>query len=102
MATISIKKDCFIISNDANVDVSENETAGSLFDNFVEIFGKSAVGENETNDDQKFGRNIGHRKTKKVDTAVMTVKNWVHDAMLAAMDNVVIPRKEMAMISIAG
>ena len=36
-----------------------------------------------------------------VDRVVAVVENWIHDAILTAMDNVVIPRVEMALRSIA-
>ena len=39
---------------------------------------------------------------KAVDNAVMTVENRMHDAILTAMDKMVIPRVEMAVRSITG
>ena len=39
---------------------------------------------------------------KRVDNAVMTVENCMPDTILTAMDNVVIPRVEMAVGSITG
>ena len=44
--------------------------------------------------------NIADNIGKDVDNAVMAVENRVHDAILTAMDNVVIPRVEMTVRSI--
>ena len=41
------------------------------------------------------------RFRNEFDNAVTAVENWVHDAILRAMDDVVIPRVEMAARSIA-
>ena len=45
---------------------------------------------------------IGKRITRAVSSAVMTVENCTHDAVLTAIDNVVTARVEMAVKSITG
>ena len=46
--------------------------------------------------------NIDDKIRKAVDNAARTVENRVRDAILSAMDNVVIPRGEMAVRTITG
>ena len=48
-----------------------------------------------TTHDQVIGKNIADRTRKEVDNAVMAVENWVHDAILTRMDNVVVPRLKL-------
>ena len=48
------------------------------------------------------GNNIDDKIMKKVNNAVMTVENRMHDAIVTAMDNVFIQRVEMAVRSITG
>ena len=67
---------------------------------FGNIFGRFIVGENCAIQDQVIEKNIADKIRKEVDGALMSVENRVHDAMLTAMDNVVIPRIEMAVRSI--
>ena len=49
---------------------------------------------------QVIGNSIDDKIRKTVDNAVLTVENLMHDAILTTMDNVVIPRVEMALRSI--
>ena len=46
--------------------------------------------------------NTGDRIRYVIDNAVITVKNCMHDAILTAMNNLVIPRVEIALRSITG
>ena len=60
---------------------------------------RSIIGENRASEDEVIERNIAKIR-KEVDYAVMAVGNRVHDAILTAMDNVVMPRVEMAVRSV--
>ena len=90
----------FIIGNNVNTDAIENESLEPQSKGFVNNFGTSSVGENSIGHDQGFGKNIADKIRKEVDNAIMVVENRVHDGILAAMDNVIIPRVEMAVKSI--
>ena len=48
------------------------------------------------------GSNTDDRIRNAVDSAVFVVENRMHDAILTAMNNVVIPRVEMAVRLITG
>ena len=54
------------------------------------------------NQNQVIGNSIDDKIRKAVDNAVLTVENRMHDAILTTMDNVVIPRVEMAVKSVTG
>ena len=90
----------FIIGNGTNVSTTGNETLeqqtnahqGTGFERFVDIACQKQVPEN--NIDDKIGR--------AVDNAILTVENLMHDAILTAMDKVVIPTVEMIVKSITG
>ena len=56
--------------------------------------------DNSSRQNQVIENNIDNQITKAVSSAVMTVKNRMRDAILTAIDNVVIPRFEMAVKSI--
>ena len=58
------------------------------------------VFENSASQAQVIEKNITDKIRKEVDHAVMAVENRVHDAILTAMDNVVILLVEMAVRSI--
>ena len=47
-------------------------------------------------------KEIDNQITRVVDSAVMAVENRMHDAVLTAIDNVIIPRVEMAVKLITG
>ena len=51
---------------------------------------------------QVIGRNIANKIRKEIDCVVAAVENRAHDAILTAMDSVVIPRVEMAVKSMTG
>ena len=64
----------------------------NVFERFVDSASQYQVMEN----------NIDGEVRKAVDKAVLTVENRKHDAIVTAMDKVVIPRVEMAVKSITG
>ena len=89
----------FIIGMGTEVSVMENEaleqqTNGQHNDleRFVDSASQNQVKEN----------NIDDKIRRAVDEAVLTVKNCIHDAILTAMDKVVIPIVDMVVKSIAG
>ena len=59
-------------------------------------FGMYSIAENCANYDQFIETNIADKTRQEVDNDVTAVKNRIYDAILTAMDNVVIPRAEMA------
>ena len=80
----------------------ENETLEQQTNDHYNIPEKNVIGEVSANQNQVLGNNIDDKSRKAVDSAVKTVENCMHDAILTAMDNVVIPRVEMAVRSITG
>ena len=72
----------------------EQQTNGQHNDleGFVDNAGQNQVKEN----------NIDDKIRRAVNDAVSTVEKCMHDAILTAMDRVVIPRVEMAVKSISG
>ena len=88
-----------VIGNSVNVNISGSEnleqpTNGQLND--FERFGESA------RQNQVIENNIEDKITRAVSSAVMTVENCMHDAILTAIDNVIIPRVEILVKSITG
>ena len=92
----------FIVGTNTNADVAEDETVEPQADGLVNDFGRSTVGENSASPNEVTERNSADRIGKEVDSAVTAIKNRVHDAILTAMDDVVIPRVKMAVRSIIG
>ena len=90
----------FIIGNNNNASAIGNETLEPQTNGLSNNFGRIAVGENSASQHQDIEKNIDDKISKAVDRAVMTVENCMHDAILTAMDNVVIPRVKMAVRSI--
>ena len=89
----------FIIGNGTNLSAMQNETLEQQTNgpnNDLEKF----VGSSSQN--QVKENNIDDKIRRAVDNAVLTVGNCMHDAILTAMDKVVIPRFESAVISITG
>ena len=78
-------------------ETSEPQTNGR-YNNFERI----VHGENSTSQNQVIGNNIDDKIRKAVDNAVSTVEKCMHDAILTAMDAVVILRVEMAIRSFTG
>ena len=58
--------------------------------------------DNSERQNQVIENHIDDQITRAVSSAVMTVKNRTHDAILTAIDNVIIARVEMAVKSITG
>ena len=77
-----------------------NETLDPQTSGLVNDFGRSTVGENCLNQDQVIEKNIADKIKKEVDNAFMAVENRLGDAILIAVDNVVIPGIEMVVRSI--
>ena len=90
----------FVIGNNTSASAIENGTLEFQANSRLNNFGRVTERENSACHSQ-FGENIIDDKIgKAVDSAVMTVENWMHDAILTAMDNMVIPRVKMAVRSI--
>ena len=86
-----------VIGNSVKMNVSENENLEQRTDgqcNDSERVDKTAC------QNQVIKNEIDDQITRTVSSAVMTVENRMHDAILTAIDNVVIPRVEMAVKSI--
>ena len=89
-----------LVASSTNVDLIENETLKSLTDDHYNSPEKIIDGEITACQIQVLGKDIDDKIRKAVDKAVITVENCIHDAILTAMHNVVIPRVEMAERSI--
>ena len=74
--------------------ILEHQTNG-LYNDSERIFGN-------TSQNLVIGNNIDNKIRKLIDNAVMTVENCMQDAILTAMDKMVIPRVEMPVRSITG
>ena len=88
-----------VIGNSVNVNVSESgnleqQTSGQSND-FERI-------DNSVRQNQVIENKIDDQITRAVCSPAMTVKNCMHDAILTAVDNVVISRGEMAVKLITG
>ena len=90
----------FTIENDTSADTVGKETAQPQPGILVNSFGRSAVIENRTSHDQVFEGKLADKIRKEFDIPVTAVEIRVHDAILTATGNVVIPRVEMAVRSI--
>ena len=89
----------FIIGNNTNMGVTENENseqqASGRHRDFERII-------DDASQNQVIGNNTDDRSRDVVDSAVIAVENLMHDAILTAMNDVVIPRVEIAVRSITG
>ena len=90
----------FIIGNNTNAAAIENEILEPQTSGLVSNFGMSTVGESSVNQDQVIEKAIAYKIRKEADNVFTAVKNRVHDRILTAMDNVVIPRVEIAVKSV--
>ena len=90
----------FVIRNHTNSNVIGDEFLGFRINSFYNLFGRTTVYENSAFQDQFVEKDIDDKIIQAVDNAVIAVENRVHDAILTAMHNVVLPRVEMAVISI--
>ena len=87
------------IGNSVNVNVSVKETLEQVTNGQPNDFGRL---DNSERQNQVIENHIGDKITRAVSSAVMTVENRTHDAILTAIDNVVIARIAMAVKSITG
>ena len=92
----------FVIGSSTNVGVMENETLESQTDGRYINPERIVDGGISASQSQVIVNSIDDKIRKAVDNAVRTIKNRMRDAILAAMDNVVIPRVEMAVRPITG
>ena len=90
----------FIVRNNTNAGAIGNKTLELRTSGLVNNFGRPTVDENSAHQDQVIEKNFAVKIREEVDNAVMVVENRVHDAILSAMDNVLIPKIEMAVRSI--
>ena len=74
------------------MDSTGNETLEFQASGPNKNFGSSAVVENSASQAQVNEKNFAEKIRMEVDIAVMVVENQVRDAVLTAMDNVVMPR----------
>ena len=92
----------FVIGINTNVSAIEKETSEPHVNARYNNAEKNINGERRACQNQVIENNIDDKIRKAVDNAVMTVGNRMHDAILSAMDIIVIPRVEMAVRSITG
>ena len=89
----------FVVGNSVNVNVSESENLEQQTNGQPNDF---EIVDNSARQNQVIESNIDDQITRAVSSAVMTVENRMHDAILTAIGNVVITRVEMAVKSITG
>ena len=92
----------FVVGSNTNVcaigkKILKTQTNGRSknFERIIDV-------ENSACQNQVIEDKIDGKSEKTFDNAVMTVKNCKHGAILTALDNVLIPRVEMAVRSITG
>ena len=90
----------FVIGNNTNADAIRKESLQPQTIGLINNFGNPTVGENGGNQTQVVVKNFADKIRKEVENAVMAVENRVHDAISTGMDNVIIPRVEMAVRSV--
>ena len=83
----------FVSGNNVNVDVSESETLEQQTNGQSIVFERV---DDSARQNQVIENNIKDQITRAVSSAVMTVENCMHDAILTAIDNGVFQRVEMA------
>ena len=81
------------------MNVPERETLEQETNCQPNSFGRLDNGERQN---QVIKNHIDNQITRAVCSAVMTVENCTHDAIVTAIDNVIIARVEMAVKSITG
>ena len=89
----------FVIGNSNTVKTIENEDLKSDANGHHEDFEKIV---DSASQNQVIGSNNDNRKRNAVDNVVIAVENRLHEAILTAMNIVVIPWVEMAVRSITG
>ena len=87
------------IGKSVKVNVSEKENLEQETNGQHNDFGRL---DNSERQNQVIENHIDDQITRAVSSAVMTVENRTHEAILTAIDNVVIARVEMAVKSITG
>ena len=92
----------FVNDNEINANAFGNETLGPQSNNCFNNVVRSVDGENSTCQNQIIETNIDDKIRKAVDNAVMTIDVRMHDAILTGLNNVEIPRVELAARSITG
>ena len=88
-----------VIGNSLIVNASESENLEQQTNGQSNDF--ESV-ENSVRQNQVLEKKIDNQSTRVVSSAIMTVENRMHIAILTAIDNLVIPRVEMAVKSITG
>ena len=89
----------FAIGSKANVGVIGNENLEPQIDGHYNIREEAVDDEISACRNHALRNNIDEKIQKAVDNEVMNVDNLMHDIILTAMDNVVIPRVETAVPS---
>ena len=92
----------FVIGKDTNACAVRDGALETQTNSPPNNFGRFVVDENVECQNQVIGNRIDDKIKKAVDSDVMAVENRMHDASFTAMNNMVIPRVEMAVRSIIG
>ena len=90
----------FVIGNIIDASAVENETLESQTSSRLNNLRRITVGEDSECQNQVIENTIYDKIREAIESAVLTIENRIHDFILTAMDNVVIPRVEMAVRSI--
>ena len=86
----------FVISDDTNANKIGYSTFKCHINSHRNIFGRITVNENSACQNQIIENDRDEKKIKAAYSVVMTVKNWMHDAILTSMNNVLTPRIQIA------
>ena len=91
----------FNLGNDTNAGTTDNETSELQASRLPKIYkGLRSLKIVEVMVKTQTERKIAHKVREEVTNALTAVENGVHDAVLAAMDNLEIPKNQMAVRSI--
>ena len=89
----------YVIGNNSNMGETENENLEQQADDRHRYFERIV---DNASQNQIIGNNTFDRIRDALDSAVIAVENRMHDAILTALNDVVIPRVEMTVRSISG
>ena len=90
----------FIVGNNTNAGAIDRETLDPLTSGLVNDFELSTIGGNSASQDHVVETNIADQIKNVVENIFMAIEKRVHDAILTAMDNLLIPRVEILLRSV--
>ena len=92
----------FVTDTKTNASATAIETLELQTNDLPKNFGRITVGENSACQDQVLEKNVDNKIRRAGNIAVMTVEKRKNYTILTAMDNIVMPRNDIAVRSITG